>query len=313
MSEFLEWRARGIGASDIAGILGVSPWNSRYSVWLSKVFDANAGEASNAEAMKWGKLLEDAVISEAARRLGVRAYGLQTRCEHEAYPWARCTVDAFCEDERGEGGVIEAKTTGENHWSDLPEYYEAQVLWQLEVTGRSYGWVAALHNGRKMSLWRVDARPDLQDGLIDAARYFWERFVLTGAPPPLDGAEATTDALNTLYGESDAGTTVPLDAYADKIAALYRLEHDVKTLSKDADKLKNEIKAVLGRGEVGTLDGMPAVSWKSYRARRIDLDALRAKYPREAADCETVSESRRFTLKNPSANRRHELASELSR
>lgn len=308
-NEWLEWRSRGIGASDVAGILGISPWTSRYSVWLSKVYDANAGEAANREAMKWGKLLEDAIIDEAANRLGVTPYGLQTRCEHPKYPWARCTVDAFCEDDAERHGVIEAKTTGENYWQDLPDYYEAQVLWQLEVTGLSYGWVAALHNGRKMSLWRVDANPDLQAVMMLAAQTFWERYVLPGAPPPLDGSDATTEALNTRYVRSDAGATVELDSYRDTVADIARLGRQIKDLERNRNRAENLIREAMGRAEVGTIDGAPVVTWKSFRSRRIDLDKLRAEYPREAGDCEVITEARRFTLKRPSKKAESEVAS----
>ena len=32
-TDWLAWRRKGIGASDIAGILGISPWASPWSVW----------------------------------------------------------------------------------------------------------------------------------------------------------------------------------------------------------------------------------------------------------------------------------------
>lgn len=35
-AEWLEWRRNGIGATDVAGILGVSPWASPWSVWADK-------------------------------------------------------------------------------------------------------------------------------------------------------------------------------------------------------------------------------------------------------------------------------------
>src|SRR6185312_7373300 len=134
-NDWHEWRSRGIGASDIAGVLGISPWQSPYSVWTSKALGVSS-ESSNAEAMRWGTLLEGAILAEASRRLSITIHGEQTRCEHKRYPWARATVDGFFADEDGDNGVIEIKTTSEPRWHEVPQHYQAQVQWQLEVTDR---------------------------------------------------------------------------------------------------------------------------------------------------------------------------------
>ena len=36
-AEWLAWRRSGIGASDVAGILGISPWASPFTVWADKL------------------------------------------------------------------------------------------------------------------------------------------------------------------------------------------------------------------------------------------------------------------------------------
>ena len=35
-AEWLDWRRGGIGSSDIAAIIGLSPWATPYSVWAEK-------------------------------------------------------------------------------------------------------------------------------------------------------------------------------------------------------------------------------------------------------------------------------------
>lgn len=294
--DFLEWRTRGIGASDIAGILNISPWASPFSVWASKTLGTRNGDSGGSEAMHWGKLLEDAIITETARRLGGEAYGFQTRCELTSFPLARATVDAFYRDSDGTEGVIEAKTTGEPYWHDVPEYYEAQVLWQLEVTGRAYGWVAALHNGRKLSLWRIDAQPDLQKRMVAAAERFWRTYVETGIPPAVDGNPGTGAALESLYREVEAGA-IELDSYTSELERLREVRATQKTLGEEQNQLENTIKAALGTHETGTVNGRVAVTWKTQKTRRVSLDILRDKYPREAAECETITEFRRFIVK----------------
>ena len=57
--EWLEKRRHGIGGSDAAIIMGVSPFSSLMDLWLDKTgqFEANEDDAS--EAMYWGNVLED--------------------------------------------------------------------------------------------------------------------------------------------------------------------------------------------------------------------------------------------------------------
>jgi predicted phage-related endonuclease len=84
--EWLQWRSTGIGASDIAGILGISPWASAYSIWAQKSMNVHGDNPPNAEAMRWGTLLEDAILKETARRLDIRPHSVQQRCTHRKYP-----------------------------------------------------------------------------------------------------------------------------------------------------------------------------------------------------------------------------------
>lgn len=58
-AEWLQWRRGGLGGSDIAGVLGLSPWSSPWSVWADKVInrtdDNEAADAYDAAAIQaWG-------------------------------------------------------------------------------------------------------------------------------------------------------------------------------------------------------------------------------------------------------------------
>ena len=60
-AEWLAEREKGIGASDVAAILGLSPWETAYSLWLKKTHQVEP-EPEN-EAMLMGHLLEEVVVS----------------------------------------------------------------------------------------------------------------------------------------------------------------------------------------------------------------------------------------------------------
>jgi predicted phage-related endonuclease len=48
-ADWLEWRRGGIGGSDVAAILGVSPWRTEFDVWASKVAPDVVPERDSAE------------------------------------------------------------------------------------------------------------------------------------------------------------------------------------------------------------------------------------------------------------------------
>jgi predicted phage-related endonuclease len=65
--KWLKWRRGGLGGSDVAGVLNLSPWSSPFSVWWSKVRDL---EEEDRPILKRGRLLEDAILQWAGNELG---------------------------------------------------------------------------------------------------------------------------------------------------------------------------------------------------------------------------------------------------
>jgi predicted phage-related endonuclease len=152
-------RLQGIGSSEIASILGKSPWSSRDELFKMKIgmktkeFDSKARarlqcgrdmEAGIAERIKLE--LQDRVIG---RLWDPGSYTIQARQEsHFGVPfWLTCTIDRLVFppsktylSPEGDASVyqsaeiVEIKTSG-RHWDSLPENYAIQVQHQLCVTG----------------------------------------------------------------------------------------------------------------------------------------------------------------------------------
>ena len=61
--QFLAGRKKGIGGSDVAAILGFSPYKSPYQLWLDKTGRSERKESQN-ESAHFGNLLEDVVAKE---------------------------------------------------------------------------------------------------------------------------------------------------------------------------------------------------------------------------------------------------------
>ena len=55
--EWLKWRKKGIGGSDVSCLLGINKWKSEIELWLDKTNQTNEPPAEN-EAMTWGTIME---------------------------------------------------------------------------------------------------------------------------------------------------------------------------------------------------------------------------------------------------------------
>jgi putative phage-type endonuclease len=292
-----ERRRKGIGSSDIAGILGISPWATPYTVWTEKMGHGSPGS----ERMRWGNLLENVVLDEAARRLGFTITGRQVEARHREAPHALATLDAVYAVEPGEpeAGALEAKTTGGGRWDGVPVHYEAQVQWQLEMRDLPVAWVACLHSGQKLTLWKIERDPDIGQGLIAVAERFWRNHVETGIPPAVDGSPATAGAIARRYEATVPELAADLGTLAPQLDRLREIRAEQDALKTERGQLENEIKAFIGAAEAGQVNGETAVTWRAQTSRRIDVERLRDEHP-DIAEQYTISKSsRRLLLKTP--------------
>ena len=79
-NDWLEHRRHGIGGSDAAVIMGVSPWKSLMDLWLEKT--GQYVEDIDSESMYWGRVLEDVIAKEFA----IRNNTAENTIQHLDYP-----------------------------------------------------------------------------------------------------------------------------------------------------------------------------------------------------------------------------------
>lgn len=198
--EWLEQRRHSVGGSDAAAIVGLSKWASPYSVWADKTGKVPPKE--DTEAMRLGRDLEDYVARRWMEATGKRVRRRNAMIYNDAYPFAHADVDRLVD---GEKAGLECKTTSALDLRlfdgvEFPEQYYAQCVHYMAVTGCDRWYLCVLVFGRGVFTYTLERDQAEIDALMDAERAFW-RYVTEDTPPPVDGAEATTDAITTIFAE----------------------------------------------------------------------------------------------------------------
>jgi putative phage-type endonuclease len=309
---WLAARRQGIGASEISAVLGISPWDSAFSLHHRK---ANGWEVEETEEMATGTRLEPTIADwwadtqDPLDNLAVVAAGLYQRPER---PWQIATPDRLirmacpdcdgagtytsgrllfeCPDCNGQGGpllaVLECKWTGswagwgEPDTDDIPVYYRSQVLWQCDVMGVD-GWhLAVLGPGGFRaycgSATTDAARRDLTMMRTAGAR--WWADLEAGIPPDVDGHTATAAALRRLHPDvEDYDVEVPVD-----LAEGYRRARALRARTAAVvDRYEARIRSAIGSGRRAMCGGRLVASRSVYdqTGDLVELDSLDADRP----------------------------------
>lgn len=272
---WLQERRKGLGGSDVAVLFGVHPWESPYSLWLDKTGKAPLEEGESDVRLEVGKELEPLIRRLYMRTTGriVHAPGNQTIPDQEC-PCMRGTPDGQIEAYKGAPGpgpgIFEGKTAmvfvkGAWDMGKTPLYYEIQVQCYMAIMGYTWASTACLVLGSKDPLIIRDvARNDhFIAALRQKAGQWWEKHVLGGEAPPVDGTEATTRALKALYPE-DTGQVVALSKQGvEAWEELGECKDSIKALEKRKSKNQNILRDELETASYGILPDGTGISYKT--------------------------------------------------
>ena len=142
-------RAKYLGGSDIAAVLGISPWKTPLQLWQDKTMPAmpENHDPERLKVLNRGKRLEPYILDMIRAEHGLQITAVNQRYIDASVPYFASEIDA-------EAGPlnIEIKTVSPfkiKEWGDegtdaLPLHYVAQVQWGMGITGREQCDVFAL-------------------------------------------------------------------------------------------------------------------------------------------------------------------------
>lgn len=287
-----------LGGSDVAGILGISPWRTPLDVYLDKIGAPREEEndPGRLRVLNRGKRMEPYVIDLLAEETGLEIVARGRRYIDSEHDFIAAEIDA----EADSGENIEIKTVspfkarewGEEQTDAIPLHYTAQAMHGLMVRGAAACVFGVLIGGDDFRVYRVERDDETIEAIRAREVEFWQRVQDRNPPEP-----TTVGDITRLF-ERDAGTSVEADA--ETLAAWNRLR-ELKAILKEtgaeASQLEEQIKLAMRDASTLTFDGKPLATWKSQTARRFNQRAFTEAHPDLAEQFKQASESRVFRLK----------------
>lgn len=254
-----------ITATEIAAVVGLSPWESRFSLWHRKAGLPTPARTTSPE-MSWGSRLEPVVAQAWAEGYpGLWPVEAGT-WRHRERDWQRATPDrllyACAADPEWEGAtavgaepaaLLEVKTSpfGDGWEDGVPVYYRCQIQWQLDTLGLSTCHVALLVSGHDYREYVVEYDTDDAELLRREAEAFLAS-VEAGERPAIDSSTATYQTVRRQpEGREDVEVEVPA-ALADR----YEAASAAKRAAEDEHRqAAAEVLDAVGDGRWAVSDG----------------------------------------------------------
>lgn len=198
-------RAGGIGGSEIAAVMGLSPYESRFSLWHRK--KGLIGPVEESPQMRWGKKHEPTICAEFAELHPDAGVVPSPTFAAAGRPWQIANPDRLLVGtEPGATrptALLEAKTArddegwGEEGTGEIPVWYRAQCIWYLDVLGVDRCHVAVLIGNFDYREYVVEYDPADALRMREAAAEFM-RTLAADERPDIDGHSATYQAIREI-------------------------------------------------------------------------------------------------------------------
>ena len=325
--EWLEWRRKGIGGSDVAAIMGISPFRTARDIYYDKLKIVSVEEEDEFDdswvAKEMGNLLEPLVAKIFQKKTGFEVFQIKKMFYHPNYPFMLADVDYFVKLPDGTVAILEIKTTDDSRAVEwyrngdkiVPVYYESQGRHYMAVTDIDRVFYCCLYGRSEDNVIIREIKRDFEyeDEMIFLEQEFWEEQVKKKVPPPYteSGKLVLESAINHTGPADKAAPAKSLNAKMTSTLMRYmQLQEEKKYSDTQSKQIENEMQKLKGIliAEMNTTctatceqDGREfTVTYNPVRKSTIDKDGLlrlELLYPEIYKQFVKTSESRRFYVK----------------
>lgn len=292
-----------VGSSDVALVRGDTPFGrSAFTLW-ERILSGRDEEFERPFRMQVGNYLEPSIIKELLEALPEEVKGLpfhggptveEDGVAHPDYPFMQVHPDAWA---LGDGGktvvVLEAKVVtvapkmAKIQKGEIPNSYREQVLYQMaimkaatkaDVVRGFMGFFDLADFGDPVFL-EVEAADGELDALVQDVNDWWQRYVVTKRPPPVNG-DGSGAAAAAMFPDD----RVEAPATAGQAGLLNELIA-AKSAANEAKKIVDEIEAEIRQAmlDVGVSKIWSDTASYSYAEQRgkttFDREAFERDHP----------------------------------
>lgn len=327
-----------IGGSDVAAIMGLSPWRTPLQCYDAKI--SNDPEQITEEKRKFfaRRKRQEPVIAEMLADEGIEVTCLSlddnpNRYTDAAMPFLAAEIDfefamndavrdrfadreefaaipngTICNGEIKTVHPFSASEWGEQGSEDVPIHYAAQVMHGLGVTRRPAAIAAALFGLDNLLLFPIMPDADTITGMREKCRSFWFDNVMPRVPPDPSNMEDMMRLFSKVNGKP-VKTTPTL---TENLYNLKRIRSSMSAFKRDDEAVKFSIAQEI-YAQWGLIDpdenkvdnaiiqdgSVVLATWERQSATRIDASLLRIKYPDVASQVSKQSHTRVLRFPKP--------------
>lgn len=262
-----------IGGSDVAAILGVSPWKSAFRLYQEKIGEfveevTPAKQKLFNRGHRWEPVVVEMLLDELRDRgHDAQIVGRNARYQDPEFPFLACELDLELlidgEETNAEMKTVSpfaAREWGEQDTDEIPLHYAAQGMHGLMIKPRRRCVFGALIGADDLRVHQIERDDETIAAIRAKELEFWRRVQERDAPDP-----ETADDVKWLFPR-DTGIVMEADSELLELCeALRKIRLAIKSDEASENVLATRIKVMLGHASTLIHNGQTIATWKSNK------------------------------------------------
>lgn len=245
-----EQRKHGLGGTDCAAVMGLSPYRTPYELWLIKTGRMDEPAILSEDRLRLRHAHEDTIAREYAFQKGVQLKRVNQTVYHKRYPFMLCNLDRVI---IGQKKIVECKTStawrrqdwGLTGSDEAPIEYILQVQHQLACSGLEDADIAALIDIDDYRIFPTPRNEKIIQKIETACERFWFEHVVKDVAPP-----ATTRGDFKLMYPTNNGNFIEATPAAEALLSqLKEQKAMIKTMESDQEAIEKDIIGFIGAND----------------------------------------------------------------
>lgn len=309
-----------IGGSDIASIIGASPWKSIEQLYAEKTSPKKI-ENKPSLLMEIGTTLESLIKKKALehferkhkeKKIQINPLNLT----HPKYDFLKAHIDGILYINDKPSAILEFKYSTRK-WDTIPKQYIVQTVFYQEMFQKILGTVLPIYLIKLTPYGDFEIKTvhkndfykwHLGENLITEAKLFWEMHVKPKIPvynwfkshsdiscAPIDPSNPSTELINDNMIDN---TIIANEKHYNLYKQYTKLNEEEKAIKKQKDEIKNQIMHFLTKEKKDTLlsfNKKQLIKISTMKRNVLDTKALKEKEPEIYS--KYIKESSNITLK----------------